>query len=290
MKETWWIKEEQLDDDQKAFASLGPDDSHLLIGPPGCGKTNLLLLRASYMYLAGHQNVAVLVFTRTLQEFVTQGSAAYQLPEGIVLTLNNWQWNFLRQYGAKLTPEGDTFEEKRAFAAAEVAKLIESKKIGNVYDAIFLDEAHDYLPVEIQSFDKLGRIVTAAADIHQKLYSGEVMDDLRKIADHVHELRYHYRLGQKICRLADGVKKNSEGYLPLLPTCNYNEAARPSSVEVFSCKSLDEQVEKVLEKLQIQLKAYPEELIGILCPRVEELEKMWEIVANSEFGLTGSRF
>jgi superfamily I DNA/RNA helicase len=284
MSETWWIKEEQLDDDQKAFASLGPDQSHLLIGPPGCGKTNLLLLRASYMYLAGHQNILVLVFTRTLQEFITEGTNAYQLPDGIVQTMHKWQLDFLRRYGVRVTPQGNTFEEKREFMANEVAELVESKKIRDVYDAMFLDEAHDYLPVEIQTFEKLGQVITAAADIHQKLYSGDAMDDLSQIVDQEHLLRFHYRLGQTICKLADGIKKNSAGYQPLLATSNYNEAARPSSVEVFPCKTLEEQVKKILEKLQVQMKAYPDELIGILCPRVEELEKIWELVSNSDVG------
>jgi hypothetical protein len=283
MSETWWIKEEQLDKDQRDFASLGPDESHLLIGPPGCGKTNLLLLRASYMYLAGHQNILVLVYTRTLQEFIVQGSNAYQLPAGMVSTLMSWQKDFLKQYGVWAAPQGDTFEEKRLSMATLVAQVVESKKIRKVYDALFLDEAHDYLPIEIQTFERLAEVITASADIHQKLYPVEAMDDLRKIVDHEHVLRYHYRLGHKICKLADGIKKNSEGYEELLPTSNYNEGAQPSSVEAFCCPSLEEQISKVLAKFDIQLKAYPAELIGVLCPRIEELDKIWEIIAGSGF-------
>jgi len=283
MSETWWIKEEQLDEDQKAFASLGPDGSHLLVGPPGSGKTNLLLLRAKYMYLAGHQNILVLVFTKTLREFISQGSAAYELPDDVVQTMRWWQQNFLRQFGAKTEQQGDSFDEKREFMAEEVARLVKSTKMGSIYDAIFLDEAHDYLPIEVQTFGKLGKVITAASDIHQKLYSGDPMDELRKLVSDEHVLRYHYRVGQKICRLADGIQKNVDGYIPLFPTCNYNETARPSSVEVFPCSSIEKQVEKILDKLDVQLKAYPDELIGILCPRVEELEKIWELVSSSDF-------
>lgn len=282
MNDTWWVKEEQLDDDQKAFASLGPDGSHLLVGPPGCGKTNLLLLRAKYMFLAGHTNILVIVFTKTLQEFIAHGSDAYGLPEGVVQTLRSWQVDFLRENGTKVKPQG-TFEEQREFMGVQLSELITRKGIRDMYEAIFLDEVHDYTPREIQAFETLGRVITAAADIHQQIYSvDDCMEEVRSMVDDEHVLRYHYRLGLNICKLADGIKKGSGDYTPLVPTSNYNEALRPSSVDVFQCKSLDEQVEKALEKVRVQLKAYPDELLGILCPKIEELERIWELVSNSD--------
>ncbi len=51
MQETWWVAEGDLDDDQKKIAALPAKRSHLITGPPGCGKTNLLLLRAKYYTL-----------------------------------------------------------------------------------------------------------------------------------------------------------------------------------------------------------------------------------------------
>jgi superfamily I DNA/RNA helicase len=65
VNETWWIGEDQLDDDQKAIVAIEPQGNHLIIGPPGSGKTNLLLLHAKRMILSGQPNVLSLVFTRT---------------------------------------------------------------------------------------------------------------------------------------------------------------------------------------------------------------------------------
>jgi hypothetical protein len=45
----WWIGESELDDDQKAVIGLSAEGSHLVLGPPGSGKTNILLLRAKYL-------------------------------------------------------------------------------------------------------------------------------------------------------------------------------------------------------------------------------------------------
>lgn len=135
MNDTWWIKEEDLDDDQKDFAGLGPTENHLITGPPGCGKTNLLLLRAKYMYRAGQTNILVIVFTKTLQEFIDHGSNAYGLPEGVVLTLRKWQKDFLREHGVKIKVTG-TFDEQREQMASEIVKLVTSKKLHNLYQII----------------------------------------------------------------------------------------------------------------------------------------------------------
>lgn len=62
MSETWWISENELTPEQKQVILLPLEGSHLVLGPPGSGKTNLLLLRANYMVRAGHTNIAVVVF------------------------------------------------------------------------------------------------------------------------------------------------------------------------------------------------------------------------------------
>jgi len=285
MNETWWISDEQLDEDQKAVAGLGPEGSHLIFGPPGSGKTNLLLLRAKYMFLAGHTDILVVVFTKTLQQFIAHGSSAYQLPSNVVTTLRKWQMDFLHEHGVDL-PATAKFDDQRKVMAEEILNLISRKKISNVYNALFLDEAQDYLPQEIEIFDKLGKEITAAVDIHQKIYSTQdCMNKIRGIVDKEHPLRFHYRVGHSICKLADRIKKNITDYVPLLPTCNYNEAARPSSVEAVPlCASLEEQVDKILNKLRVQLKAYPDELLAVLCPRNDDLDRIWEIIVDSDLG------
>ena len=58
MDETWWRSPDQLDPDQQEIVSLPLEGSHLVVGPPGSGKTNLLLLRASYLARAGFPNIA----------------------------------------------------------------------------------------------------------------------------------------------------------------------------------------------------------------------------------------
>ena len=85
MSETWWIKPEELDEDQKRIVSLPLDKNYLVLGPPGSGKTNLLLLRASHLYKGGYPDIAILLFSRKLQEFVASGASKYFLSTGKVI-------------------------------------------------------------------------------------------------------------------------------------------------------------------------------------------------------------
>ena len=58
--QTWWRSPGELDEDQREIMRLSPDGSFALRGPPGSGKTNLLLMRAAYLTTL-RRNVAVVV-------------------------------------------------------------------------------------------------------------------------------------------------------------------------------------------------------------------------------------
>ncbi|HZE73006.1 MAG TPA: AAA family ATPase [Pyrinomonadaceae bacterium] len=283
MQETWWVAEGDLDDDQKKIAALPAKESHLITGPPGCGKTNLLLLRAKYYTLQKRENILVLVFTRALRDFIVSGSTQYGLPSEIVLTSIGWSHAFLRQYGKDLNPSGN-FAEQRKRLLQEVRAFVDSRSLKNIYEAIFLDEAQDYLPEEIELFRALAKELYASADPRQKIYSGpDSLSILKKSVNAVHPLRYHYRLGHEICRVADAIFVGAQDE-PLYNTSLYNEKLRPSSAELVRCKTEDEQASQIVKKLKLQLAAYPEELLGVVCPYTEQRDRLYNLILKSEIG------
>lgn len=285
MPGTWWIGEGELDPDQKAVTSIEGDGSHLVLGPPGSGKTNILLLRANYLTLADKPNIAIVVFTRTLKKFIASGGKEYLFPESKIMTCNAWQKDVLFQYGVKLELPKD-FDEQRNYLAEQISALIKRKKLSKIYDAILLDEAQDYTPDEITLFKQLSGELFAVADSRQQIYADEPNDAeplaaIRAAVDKVHELRYHYRNGREICRLADLIAKDKENYQPLLNFCNYIEAANPSSVTVFR-GTLAEQCREIAAALRNQLKVYQNELLAVVCAKRDHLLEVFRLLQSEK--------
>jgi superfamily I DNA/RNA helicase len=283
VNETWWVNPKQLDPRQKAVIDLPLDESHLILGPPGSGKTNLLLLRGSQLVRSGKPNVLVLVFTRTLREFVATGGHHYAFGVENIKTLNRWHYDFLREYG--ITPEKDPdFTKERQKRLAQIQEVITKHQVSCVYDAIIMDEAQDYLPEEIDVFLKLGQVVFGAADSRQRIYAldGAAAAEPQKQFPNVYELKHHYRNGQKICLVADELAKSWGRFEPLMPTCNYLEQKSPSSVNIHPCADLEAQVAQTIVNLERQLKAYPDETLGVLCPNRDILKKAAKLLLSSK--------
>lgn len=220
MSDTWWVGEGDLNEEQKSIIALPLNGSHLIVGPPGSGKTNLLLLRANYMTLAGQPNIVVVVFTRTLREFIATGGHQYDFPLSKVMTSRSWALDLLHQYDVAVNLP-DEYEGQRQVLVESVATLIAKRKLKGIYDGVLLDEAQDYLPEEVAIFRRLGKILFAVADSRQKIYSSEdCMSSLEGAVNRTHKLRYHYRNGRRICLVADALAKDAEDYQALTPTSN----------------------------------------------------------------------
>jgi len=282
MSSTWWRGSNELDEDQLHIISLPLDDSALIMGPPGSGKTNLLLLRANYLYLAGQHNIVVLTFTRSLREFIASGANHYEFPISKVMTCREWQNSFLHQYGMHVTPS-ENFEKDRKAYISKMMHLTEKLKLKNIYDAILLDEAQDYTPEEIRIFSKLTDRLICVADERQKIYNGEdSVDEIKACVGNTHTIRFHYRNGVNICRVADGIAMKWYGYRPLAETSNYDEKANPSTVDCVRCGSIEEQAALIVSRLGTQRLAFPEELIGILCPKKDTMNAIWNAIEASD--------
>lgn len=271
---SWWIDKDELDDEQLDVISLPPDGNFLVVGPPGSGKTNLLLLRASYLVDAQRPNVAVLMFTRSLREFVVRGSSVYAVAEDKIQTIMRWTQRIIREHGSEVPREGMSFDEFRRAHAEAVKAIFDAKPAFQHHlDCILVDEVQDCLPEEIELFFLAAKNVFFVGDHRQQIYEKNALLDSLKKRVEKKELSKHYRNGEAICRVADIIGKNF-GEPPLLGSCNYDETKAKSSVTFEACKNDADLFQKLAARLAQQLKAYPDELIGIACPKNDDVRKV----------------
>lgn len=272
MSDTWWTNPSELDDEQQAVVMLPKDGHHLVMGPPGCGKTNLLLLRASFLDRSGLKNIAVLTFARSLREFLASGAGNYSFSSDKIQTYVRWGSTVLAENGSRISNDGD-FAAVRASLLAHLTDVASRRLPQNLFDCILLDEAQDYTSDELRILKQFTTRLFAVGDINQRIQS-EDRDALLSLEEEgvsLTTLRYHYRNGLKICRVADGIQGLVDSAEGLEATSNYDDSAYPSTVSRFSGMALDEQISKAIEDIPAQLAAYPDEYIGVLCPRTEEL-------------------
>lgn len=278
MEETWWRKPEDLDDDQKDVIALPLDGNHLVLGPPGCGKTNLLLLRASYLWRANTRDIVILTFTRMLKEFIAKGADNYPFPMEVIKTLRSWGGDILRSQDISYDAKAP-FPKMWKSLIAGLSKLGEDIPEHLKHDCILLDESQDYTVEEIKVLSRFARQIFAVGDNDQRIYKSDgALAYLSTICSSPKPLRFHYRNGLKICRVADGIMA-TDG--KMVDHCNYNEAAYPSTVERFSGLKLAAQVEQAIPALETQLRAYPGAYLGVMTYRRDDLQAIGALLAGS---------
>jgi superfamily I DNA and RNA helicase len=278
MNETWWVDPSQLDADQRRVLQAPPERDLLIVGPPGSGKTNILMLRANYVRSLGPR-MLFLTFTRTLGEFLRSSpniGRGDQIKADEILTFMGWAKRFLYERGAALTDEPDDFEESRQAHIRAVRDLIAREKIGRAYDAIIVDEVQDFLAAELEVLRSLTEHINAAGDARQSIFNhSQGLQTMAGIASETVQLSRHYRIGRNICDYADRILPPKQGDQPMIQGCNYDEATRPSSVEIVPCTDLDDQYRRCIDNVRVQLRYITDEPIMVMAQYREVRDGFW---------------
>lgn len=262
MSSLWWVKKDQLDDDQIALIEDLPlRESFLILGPPGSGKTNVLIRRAQFVRGQNMPNVLLLTFTRPLTEFVKTGCFDDQgreiFPQSCVTTLESWQRSLYNRHQKTLPPAEKKLSDWKRLLASGALEFLDQGRIPP-YDALFIDEAQDLLAKEVELISQWGKVVFYVGDDRQKIFENtEGLEAVRRVvlASHERVLKFHYRLAPEICHVADRILLPPSGN-KLTETEHY-KGPKPGTVTIQPhALSKDRQLEITAARLQEQIRVY----------------------------------
>lgn len=289
MSDTWWIDEGELLEEQLEVLGKDLNIDLLLSGPPGSGKTNLLLLRANHLFLSQPgSEFYIICFTSLLQKFIRTGSSIYSFPENRIITQMKLFEQVLGDHG-KLPRRtvGCTYKEREAQLKSAMVSLMSDGLAKESFPILLIDEAQDYSKLDFSIFKHLAKNISCAGDIRQEIYdtgknSKSWMEE-HEWHDSVN-LKYHHRVAPAILEVADKIMLGKFHHQPMIGTHQYK--GEPGFVEVLGGLDLEKQINTAAPKIEKQLNVYPGKLIGILIPLKDQINEVYEKLSAIP-GLTG---
>ncbi|UNK37493.1 AAA family ATPase [Shinella sp. H4-D48] len=273
-----WRRRRDLHQDQiNAIEGLPVSGKYMLIGPPGSGKTSILLHRGQYLRLPPHQlaNTKLITFTRTLREFISL-SGDNRFPAELITTMRSFVDSFFATYGVSAPVySGDLVEANRRRAIAAADLLDQHGRLVS-YDALLVDEIQDLSFEELEFLNRLTDRLMLVGDDRQRVYQGGTTLELAgAICDQRIDLRHHFRISHDICLMADRILVQDD--YTLAAYCHYvgPTPAPPHSVGPYSRQA---QVEALVASLDVQLDTYnePGDLIGVVVRRRADCDDVFD--------------
>lgn len=269
---TWWVSADELSDEQIAVAELPLDGRFVITGPPGSGKTNLLALRAKYLLGVPIENFVVLAFQQPLVRFLRLSGA---VPDDKIQTAMGWLSQQLWELNGTRIDEPD-FKKKREALCAALTEYLEERDMSGLVDTLLVDEIQDYSTAELRLFARMARNLFMVGDVRQQIYTTDTSRESLHHLDEsfrIVELTRHHRIGPEICKLADRLAKPEFGHRSILAGCRY-EGPKDSVERLRITPSSRTEAEEIIERCSSQLDAYPDELLGVLCPTRDVLAEI----------------
>lgn len=139
-----------MDMQQEQIARSLGEGHRIIRGVAGSGKTLILAFRAEYLARGATKPVLILCYANGIAGRLEDAMQARGVEHRVqVLTFHGWCYRMLRTYGIPAPSERDypDYAQRLAASVAEVMKAVDAGHIPmGQYDAVLIDEAHDFEP------------------------------------------------------------------------------------------------------------------------------------------------
>jgi hypothetical protein len=139
-----------MDMHQEQIARSLGEGHRIIRGVAGSGKTLILAFRAEHLARAATKPVLILCYANGIAGRLEDAMQHRGVEDRVrVLTFHAWCYRMLRTYGIAVPSERDypDYEKRLAASVSEVMKAVDQGHIpAEQYDAVLIDEAHDFEP------------------------------------------------------------------------------------------------------------------------------------------------
>ena len=260
----FYIDESKFDSYQKAIIDRRSDNSLIVQGCAGSGKSILALWKAKELQNKGVSYLFV-TFTKSLKGYMQSGIQA------IGINSENVE-NYHQCFHWKNVNGGWTRGPWKT--RDKIGRHIRD----NIVDYIIVDEAQDLSLEEIDSLrEHTGKAMILWGDSAQQLYGGRGAASMREIINHTgfpdEKLILNHRLPKKIARLAEYVNTENDN---LVARCVDEGSEKPYITQYYS---LEEQLDDIMEIIENQ--GYED--VGILFPSIQQVQEASEYYREKDY-------
>ena len=139
-----------MDMHQEQIARSLGEGHRIIRGVAGSGKTLILAFRAEYLARAATKPVLILCYANGIAGRLEDAIQKRGVEDRVqVLTFHSWCYRMLQTYGIPSPSEREYpgYEKRLAASVSEVVKAVDQGHIPTAqYDAVLIDEAHDFEP------------------------------------------------------------------------------------------------------------------------------------------------
>jgi superfamily I DNA/RNA helicase len=182
------LHDSQLTRDQRAVVELRTERHHLVMGPPGSGKTQVLLHRARWLrqtYKIPPEGFYVLVYTNVLTYFLRQSLEFLGIPKENVRTFDDWCADLWDQFVKQPKPRTAPDRRKKTFidfpaVRAGVLRSLQAKASSGASQGqtipmlafVLVDEGQDLDATAFGILSLTAKHLTVFADARQQIFEG----------------------------------------------------------------------------------------------------------------------
>jgi len=170
---TWLLPKLDLTPDQLRVVEMPPLEHKVILGPPGSGKTQILVHRADYLAhtynLEPHQ-YRVFVFTNVVKEYIKSGIQFLGLPDETVSTFDHWCRLLYEKHISQRLPRRSreiNFSEIRS----TILDLLQRKpSLQKTLSVVLVDEGQDLAEEVYEILTLAAKHITVFVDPKQKIF------------------------------------------------------------------------------------------------------------------------